>query len=108
MNDQLTVRLDRAPSSVESHKYECTLSFNGSVIWGPVTCHENTRDLQYAIHKADDRFDLSLTRKDLTVEGHTRCISVISEGETLLDRTSTHENMTGLVTAINDALMGST
>ncbi|KAK3345871.1 hypothetical protein B0T25DRAFT_550547, partial [Lasiosphaeria hispida] len=36
------------------------------------SCYENTAALRDAIHNADSRFDISFTKTDNTVEGHTR------------------------------------
>ncbi|PYI25432.1 hypothetical protein BP00DRAFT_499496 [Aspergillus indologenus CBS 114.80] len=104
MIEQLDVWLDDKEHSVEGHIFNCTLTFRNKVIWGPISCHDNTVALRNAIHQADRRFDMSFTNKGHTVEGHTRYISVKSNGEVLLDRLPTHDNMAGLLSAINAAL----
>ncbi|KAL8364673.1 hypothetical protein RB595_003787 [Gaeumannomyces hyphopodioides] len=104
MAEQLNVWLDKKRHSVEGHILKCTLTFRGKVIWGPISCHDNTIALRNAIHDADRRFDMSFTKKGKTVEDHTRCISVKSNGKVLLNKLSTHDNMAGLVAAINNAL----
>ncbi|KLU92137.1 hypothetical protein MAPG_11084 [Magnaporthiopsis poae ATCC 64411] len=104
MIEQLNVWLDDKDHSVEGHIFNCTLTFRNKVIWGPASCHDNTVALRNAIHEADRRFDMSFTKKDKTVEGHIRYISVKSNGKVLLDKLSTHDNMAGLVSAIDAAL----
>ncbi|KAL6791089.1 hypothetical protein J3E68DRAFT_411905 [Trichoderma sp. SZMC 28012] len=104
MTDQLNVWLDHKEHSLEGHIFECTLTFRDKIIWGPKSCHDNTVALRNAIHEADERFDMSFTKKDKTAEGHTRYISVKSNGKVLLDKLSTHANMQGLVDAINATL----
>ncbi|KAI1634881.1 hypothetical protein F4809DRAFT_665005 [Biscogniauxia mediterranea] len=95
--------LDPKEHSVEGHIKQCILTFNGAVIWGPTSCHDNTTHLRDALHKADSRFDMIIMDKPKTVEGHRAYISV-SVGDTVfLDKLSTHENMTGLCKAIFDA-----
>ncbi|EFX06181.1 hypothetical protein CMQ_6502 [Grosmannia clavigera kw1407] len=105
MNDKLNVWLDNKEHSVEGHTMECTLKFKGKVIWGPTSCHDNTIALREAIHDADDRFDMSFTKKDKTGEGHTRYISVKSNDKVVLDKLSTHDDMAGLVNAIKVTLI---
>ncbi|KAI1086557.1 hypothetical protein F5B19DRAFT_131114 [Rostrohypoxylon terebratum] len=104
MTEQLNVWLENKNHSVEGHIFNCTLTFRNKVIWGPISCHDNTVALRNAIHKADSRFDMSFTKKDHTVEGHTCSISVKSNSEVLLTKLSTHDNIAGLVTAINAVL----
>jgi hypothetical protein len=104
MNDNFRVWLDTKEHSVEGHIYNGTLTYKDKVIWGPHSCHDNTTELKNAIHKADPRFDMVLERKDKTTEGHTRSISVMSHGNVTLDKLSTHENMEGLVTALEAVL----
>ncbi|KAH6855791.1 hypothetical protein B0I37DRAFT_365800 [Chaetomium sp. MPI-CAGE-AT-0009] len=86
--------------TIEGHIFICTLKFKDKVIWGPATCHDNTLTLRDAIHKADSRFDMSFQKKDKTVEGHTRSISVKLGDTVLLNKLHTHDNMEGLVKAI--------
>ncbi|KAJ2966566.1 hypothetical protein NQ176_g10089 [Zarea fungicola] len=104
MSEQLRVWLEPKRHSVEGHTATCILTFRGRTIWGPASCHQNTIELRNAIHKADDRFNILFEPKSHTVEGHTRSISVSSFGQVLLDRLSTHDNMEGLVIAINAVL----
>ncbi|KAL8346720.1 hypothetical protein RB598_000557 [Gaeumannomyces tritici] len=105
MNESLGVWLDDKKHSIEDHIFECILRFiNDRVIWGPASCHDNTIPLGEAISMADSRFKMSFTKKGKTVEGHTRYISVSSGDQVLLNRLSTHDNMAGLVSAINLAL----
>lgn len=89
---------------MEGHIFTCTLLFNGKLIRGPRSCHDNTIELKNALHKADERFDIELYKQDHTVEGHTRYISVKSGGNLLLDKLSTYGNMGSLVVAINAVL----
>lgn len=107
MDDNLTVWLDDKDHSVEGHNCEATLTFQGTVIWGPESCHDNTFALAQAIQRTDGRFNLIIERKSKTIESHTRYISVASHGRTLLDRLPTHDNMEGLIMAINNALEAS-
>ncbi|KAI0594163.1 hypothetical protein F4775DRAFT_575043 [Biscogniauxia sp. FL1348] len=95
--------LDPKDHSVEGHTKQCILTFNGSVIWGPKSCHDNTVQLRDALHKADSRFDIILMDKPKTVEGHTAYISVSAGDTVYLDKLSTHDNMGGLCKAIFDA-----
>jgi hypothetical protein len=60
--------------------------------------------LREAIHQADTRFDVLFTKKDNKVEGHISYISVKSNGKVLLNKISTHDNMAGLVQAIETIL----
>ncbi|KAL7943900.1 hypothetical protein V8C42DRAFT_327131 [Trichoderma barbatum] len=46
--------------------------------------------------------------KPHSVEGHTYTISVSAHGRVYLDKLSTHDNMVGLVQAVNDALLSET
>ncbi|KAF3762122.1 hypothetical protein M406DRAFT_53353 [Cryphonectria parasitica EP155] len=104
MNQQLNVWLENKQHSIEGHIFQCTLKFDDRVIYGPISCHDNTVALGDAIHNADSRFKMSFDKKDHTVEGHTRYISVKSGDKVLLDKLSTHDNMAGLVAAIDLAL----
>ncbi|KAH6858810.1 hypothetical protein B0T12DRAFT_165499 [Alternaria alternata] len=101
MGDETKVWLDTINKTVEGHTNTCTLFYNDKIIWGPRSCHDNTVDLQTVLRKADPRLELRLARKDHSVEGHTRAISVMSKGEVILNKLSCHDNMEGLVTAIN-------
>ncbi|KAI3339348.1 hypothetical protein F4824DRAFT_498613 [Ustulina deusta] len=95
--------LDPKAKSVEGHTKQCILIFNGAIIWGPTSCHDNTTQLRDALRKADSRFDMIIMDKPHTVEGHTADIS-ISAGDTVyLDKLSTHNNMAGLCKAVFDA-----
>ncbi|KAM3480893.1 hypothetical protein MY8738_004744 [Beauveria namnaoensis] len=100
----LRVWLEKKRNSVEGHTRECTLTFNGSVIWGPRSCHDNTEGLAKALSEADPRFQLALRPKRKTIEGHTRTISVMAGGRRYLDRLSTHDNMIELCQVINECL----
>ncbi|EFY89357.1 hypothetical protein MAC_04543 [Metarhizium acridum CQMa 102] len=104
MADHFRIWTDRKNNSVEGHTRTGILTFENKVIWGPVNCHDNTERLRVALHEADHRFDMILTPKQNTVEGHTRFISVRnSAGRVTLDRLSTHDNMDTLVAAVNAA-----
>lgn len=102
-SERLRIWLEDKPHSVEGHIYEATLTFNDTIIWGPKTCHDNTVTLREKIHEADNRFDITFTKKDKTIEGHTKYIYVRSNGEDLLSGYSTHDNMAGLIDAIKVA-----
>lgn len=104
MTEGLDVWLDNKDHSVEGHIFNCTLKFRNKVIWGPIHCHDNTVALREAIHAADRRFDMSFEKRDKTIEGHIKYISVKSNGKVLLDKLSTHDNMVGLISAINAVL----
>ncbi|OAA51639.1 hypothetical protein NOR_00232 [Metarhizium rileyi] len=104
MADQFAIWLDAKDNSVEGHTLNGILTFNNKVIWGPKGCHENTENLRKALNKADHRFDMILVPKEKSVEGHTRYISIRdSNGNLVLDKLSTHNNMEGLVAAVNAA-----
>ncbi|OTA98718.1 hypothetical protein M426DRAFT_47529, partial [Hypoxylon sp. CI-4A] len=94
------VWLDEKPHSVEGHTAQCILFFKDRQVWGPVSCHDNTTQLRDAIEKADDRFALTVEPRSKTIEGHTRYISVKSKGVVILDKLPTHDNMGGLVVAV--------
>lgn len=104
MTYEFNIWLDPKNHSVEGHTRTCTLYFKDKVIWGPRSCHPNTDRLKDAIEQADCRFRLDIHTKDHSVEGHIKYISVEHEGKVLLDKMSTHDNMEGLVTAINAVL----
>ncbi|KAL6835285.1 nucleoside phosphorylase domain-containing protein [Trichoderma camerunense] len=93
--------LEKKPHSVEGHTAECTLTFNGRVIWGPRSCHENTTKLGDALYTVDPRFQLTFDAKRKTIEGHTCSISIMAGGRYYLDRLSTHDNMAELCRVIN-------
>ncbi|KAI1760763.1 hypothetical protein GGR53DRAFT_508433, partial [Hypoxylon sp. FL1150] len=95
--------LDPKEHSVEGHTMQCILTFNGNIIWGPKSCHDNTTQLRDALNKADPRFNLILMDKPKTVEGHTAYISVSNGDHVYLDKLSTHDNMTELCKAVYDA-----
>ncbi|RYP38289.1 hypothetical protein DL767_002620 [Monosporascus sp. MG133] len=97
------VWLDPKDHSVEGHTKQCLLTFNGAIIWGPTSCHDNTTKLRDALKEADSRFDIIIMEKPKTVEGHTAYISVSRGDKVYLDKLSTHDNMTGLCKAIFDA-----
>ncbi|KAK3983955.1 hypothetical protein QBC44DRAFT_253952 [Cladorrhinum sp. PSN332] len=102
----LEVRLDDKEETDEGHIFEGTLTWDGTPIWGPASCHDNTVVLREALHAVDPRFDFTFTKKDRTTEGHTKVISVEKDGKILLDNLSTHDNMIGLVQAINGVKAG--
>ncbi|KAK7757915.1 hypothetical protein SLS62_000293 [Diatrype stigma] len=95
--------LDPRRHSVEGHTKQCILTFNGGIIWGPTHCHENTVELRDALRKADPRFDMIIMDKPHSVEGHTAWISVSRDDTVFLDKLHTHDNMSGLCTAIFNA-----
>ncbi|OAA36393.1 hypothetical protein BBO_08270 [Beauveria brongniartii RCEF 3172] len=101
MTDKLNVWLDSKDNTQEGHIFTCALLFKGKKVWGPVSCHDNTIALKDALNNADNRFDLELKKKDRTLEGHTRYISVKAHGKVYLEKLSTHENMQGLVAAVD-------
>ena len=87
--------------SVEGHIFTGTLKFKGETIWGPTHCHDNTARLAEALQNADYRFSLLLSARDKSVEGHIRYISVKDwNGNTVLDRLSTHDSMDSLARAV--------
>ncbi|KAM3473215.1 hypothetical protein MY5147_004891 [Beauveria neobassiana] len=100
-DNKLKVWLDSKDNTVEGHIFTCTLLFKGKKVWGPVSAHDNTIELQKALHKADSRFEVELKKKDRTLEGHTRYISVKAGGKVYLDKLSTHENMQGLADVVD-------
>jgi hypothetical protein len=102
-SEQLYVWVDDKAHSVEGHIFIGKLTFRNKLIWGPATCHDNTVALGNAIHEADRRFLMTFEKKDETLEGHTRYISVKSNGTVTLDKLSTHPNMDDLVQAIKTA-----
>ncbi|KAF5862090.1 hypothetical protein ETB97_012155 [Aspergillus alliaceus] len=104
MSNDLQVWLEPKRKSVEGHTAQCTLSFNGRVIWGPRHCHNNTYQLRDALSAADSRFQLAISNRHKTVEGHTYSISVKSGSRVYLNRLSTHGHMKELCQAINDCL----
>ncbi|KAI1161616.1 hypothetical protein F5B18DRAFT_430567 [Nemania serpens] len=95
--------LDPKPHSVEGHTKQCILTFDGTIIWGPTSCHDNTTELRDALHKADSRFNIILMEKPHSVEGHTAYISVSAGGTVYLDKLNTHDNMAGLCEAVHNA-----
>ena len=101
------VDIDPKDHSVEGHTRQCYLEFNGKRIWGSpnaIHCHDNTTQIAEALNKADNRFELFISERHHTVEGHIVTIT-ISDGSTVyLDRLSTHDNMTGLRDAVRAAL----
>ncbi|OJZ90595.1 hypothetical protein ASPFODRAFT_40993 [Aspergillus luchuensis CBS 106.47] len=103
----MQVQTSNKEHSVEGHTYTGTLKFRGQTIWGPHTCHDNTQQLARALQNADWRFSLELDSKEKTIEGHTRYISVTDwNGNLVLDRLSTHDNMDTLAEAITGAVAG--
>ncbi|KAH6603623.1 hypothetical protein Trco_008398 [Trichoderma cornu-damae] len=108
MSTKLRVWLERKEHSVEGHTKQAILTFNGKIIWGPRGCHDNTSQLAQALDAADPRFQLILMDKPHSVEGHTYYISVSANNHVYLDKLSTHENMVGLVQAIDDVLLSET
>jgi hypothetical protein len=100
MANETKVWLDSKSKSVEGHVNQATLFFKGQQHWGPRSCHDNTVDLQTALHKADPRLELRLERKEHSIEGHTCAISVMAKGELVLDKLSCHDNLEGLVSII--------
>ncbi|KAK6343885.1 hypothetical protein TWF696_007539 [Orbilia brochopaga] len=104
MSNDLKVWVDSKRHSVEGHTAKCSLSFNGRIIWGPYHCHANTYRLRDALAAADPRFQLTVSERYKSIEGHTYTISVMAGGHLYLDRLSTHGHMVGLCKAINDCL----
>ncbi|KAM3543101.1 hypothetical protein ARSEF1564_004000 [Beauveria bassiana] len=80
-DNKLKVWLDSKDNTVEGHIFTCTLLFKGKKVWGPVSAHDNTIELQKALHKADSRFEAG--------------------GKVYLDKLSTHENMQGLADVVD-------
>ncbi|KAL6691201.1 hypothetical protein J3F84DRAFT_387094 [Trichoderma pleuroticola] len=54
MSDQLDIWLIKKEHSIKGHIFNCTLTSRNKVIWGPVSCHDNTVALRNAIHEADE------------------------------------------------------
>lgn len=104
MSNDLKVWLVPRRHSVEGHTAQCTLSFNGRQVWGPYNCHTNTTRLRDALSAADPRFQLTVSSKRKTIEGHKYAISVMAGGHLYLDRLHTHCHMIGLCDAINKCL----
>jgi hypothetical protein len=103
-NERLIIDVDPKEHSVEGHIKKCTLKFNGNIIWGPASCHDNSTKLAEALHSADSRFELVIEDKSHSTEGHIAKISVYRGGHTYLSNHSTHDNMTGLRDAVRKAL----
>ena len=95
------VWIETTGHSVEGHTNTAALYFNNNLLWGPKSCHDNAVDLQAALRQADPRLELRLARKDKTVEGHTRKISVRANGQNVLEGLSVHDNMDDLPGIIN-------
>ncbi|OGM48830.1 hypothetical protein ABOM_003027 [Aspergillus bombycis] len=104
MSNDLEVWVQPKPKRIEGHTAQCTLTFNGRVIFGPRHCHNNTYKLRDALAAADPRFQLTLTKRRHSKEGHTYSISVKAGGIVYLDRMSTHGHMKELCQAINKEL----
>ncbi|XXH00619.1 hypothetical protein Hte_006967 [Hypoxylon texense] len=107
MSDRLIIDIDPKEHSREGHTRQCYLEFNGRRIWGTpvqISCHDNSTRIADALKQADPRFDLFLSHKSHSVEGHIATIT-IKKGDTVyLDKLSTHDNMTGLRDAVRKAL----
>ncbi|TLD11933.1 hypothetical protein PspLS_11338 [Pyricularia sp. CBS 133598] len=86
--------------TVEGHNLTCALYFDQKLIWGPMSCHNNTTTIQSALREADPRIELRLGTKDKTVEGHTKSFNIKCKGKNILEDHSCHNNLEGLVTAI--------
>ncbi|EHA57819.1 hypothetical protein MCOR27_007655 [Pyricularia oryzae] len=96
------VWLNEKPKTVEGHTNTCQLFFEGNPVHeNPISCHDNTVDIQTALRKADPRFELRLARKDKTVEGHTRSFNIKCKDEDILKDHSCHDNMITIVNSIN-------
>ncbi|PQE06580.1 hypothetical protein CJF31_00009703 [Rutstroemia sp. NJR-2017a BVV2] len=96
-----TLSLDDKQHSVEGHIFVGTLTFDGRKIWER-SCHDNTVALGQALEKIDPRFRMSFEKKDKTNEGHTKTITLKDKnGNTLVDKLSTHDNMHDLVVSVN-------
>ncbi|KAI1169831.1 hypothetical protein F4777DRAFT_162552 [Nemania sp. FL0916] len=107
MSNRVIVDIDPKEHSVEGHTRQCYLLFNGRRIWGnptAISCHDNTTQIAEALHKADERFELFISEKSHSVEGHIAYITIKRGGTVFLDRLHTHDNMTGLRNAVRDAL----
>ncbi|KAF3916656.1 hypothetical protein ABW20_dc0104834 [Dactylellina cionopaga] len=104
MSNSLQVWVEPKGHSVEGHTAQCTLTFNGRVIFGPRHCHNNTIRLRDALAAADPRFQLTVSSRGKSIEGHTYSISVKAGGHLYLDRLSTHGHMKELCQAIKDTL----
>ncbi|KAM0429249.1 hypothetical protein ACHAPT_006463 [Fusarium lateritium] len=103
MSDDFKIWTEPKSHSLEGHIFNGTLYFNDNIIWGPHNCHDNTTDLINALSDADPRFRMRFERKSNSREGHTRSISIRSNGRIVLDKLSTHDNMDGFVIAVNTA-----
>lgn len=100
--EELLVWTEHKEKSEEGHHLTATLLFNGKAVWGPRGCHENTMLLAEALTTADYRFTILFKKKEASVEGHTRYISVWSKGKVTLDKLSTHDNMDSFADTVND------
>ncbi|KAJ8066481.1 hypothetical protein OCU04_005541 [Sclerotinia nivalis] len=98
-----SIWLEDKAHSVEGHIYTGTLWFNKKIIWER-SCHDNTIKLGDAIHQLDPRFSMSFAKKEKSVEGHTKYISVKVEDKVILDKLDTHDNMDSLVTSVTAIL----
>ncbi|KAI5810961.1 hypothetical protein DFH27DRAFT_530557 [Peziza echinospora] len=93
------VYLDEKDKSVEGHIFIGKLTFDGKTIWER-SCHDNTVALAEALREIDPRFHMAFTKKDKTVEGHTKYITVKAKGKVVLDKLNTHDNMHDLAVAV--------
>ncbi|PQE18312.1 hypothetical protein CJF32_00008049 [Rutstroemia sp. NJR-2017a WRK4] len=99
-----SIWLDDKGNSKEGHIFIGTLEYNGKQIWKR-SCHDNTVALAEALKKIDPNFHMSFEKKDKTVEGQTKSLSIKTKsGDTLVDKLSVHDNMHDLVVSVN-ALM---
>ncbi|KAI6389347.1 hypothetical protein MCOR24_010584 [Pyricularia oryzae] len=100
MSDSSAWLSDRS-KTVEGHNVTCALYFNDNLVWGPMSCHNNTTTIQSALRQADKRMELRLGTKDKTVEGHTKFFNIKYKGKNILEDHFCHNNLEGLVVAIN-------
>lgn len=107
MSDRVRVYIGHRNNSVEGHIKQCLLLFNGQPIWGVpnmVHCHENTEEIKRALERADPRFLLVIADRNRSIEGHRATITIRKGQHVYLNNMQTHENMSGLQFAVDDAL----
>ncbi|CAI6091766.1 unnamed protein product [Clonostachys chloroleuca] len=99
------IDIQSTKKTVEGHTMTGTVYFENKKIWGPKSCHDNSVDIQRAFKRADPRFEMALERKPHSVEGHTRALTIKSNGNTILNGHSVHDNMDDMVATIKGILL---
>ncbi|TLD14886.1 hypothetical protein PspLS_10802 [Pyricularia sp. CBS 133598] len=94
------VWLSTSPRTIEGQFYFCQLFFEKKEITGPISCHNNTEEIQKALRQAYPRLDLRLQRKHKSIEGHNRSFNVKYKDSYISRDLSCHESMEDLVAAV--------